>query len=102
MERDVESNFLLKLPKSSIFENTLTPDLQNMLQSAAGGFEMKTIVVALFFSIVGYCAWRHGRHAQSGRHMILAVLLMVYPYFVWNFWWSLIAGSALTVFLFWP
>lgn len=94
---------LPKPPKSSIiFGQTVPPDIQNLLQETAGSFDMKTVVAGIFFSLVGFSAWRYGRHSQSGRHMILAVVLMAYPYFVPGFWWSLLVGSSLTVFLFWP
>ncbi len=65
-------------------------------------FDPYAIFLAIIFSLVGYCAWRYGRKTQSGRHMILAVALMGYGYFVTNPWWSLAVGSVLTVLLFWP
>ncbi len=77
-------------------------EVQGLLKGAALSFDYKTILVGIFFSIVGWLAWRHGRKTQSGRHMILGVGLMAYAYFVSSFWWSLGIGSVLTVFLFWP
>ncbi len=77
-------------------------DVQKLLQGTGFSFDVKTIVIGIVFSIVGWMAWRYGRRHQSGRHMILGVVLMVYPYFVSNLWWSLALGSLLTVSLFWP
>ncbi|OGQ21531.1 MAG: hypothetical protein A3I05_03255 [Deltaproteobacteria bacterium RIFCSPLOWO2_02_FULL_44_10] len=64
--------------------------------------DIYSIFVAVLFSIVGFAAWRYGRRSQSGRHMILGVVLMGYGYFVHNVWWSLGIGTLLVIFLFWP
>jgi len=65
-------------------------------------FNFTSLFLGLAFSIVGWGAWRHGRKSQSGRHMILGIALMAYPYFIPNPWWSFAVGSLLTGFLFWP
>ncbi len=65
-------------------------------------FDPYSIIIGIAFGIVGYAAWRYGRKNQSARHMILAVMLMGYGYFVPNPWLCLAAGLALTFFLFWP
>ena len=84
-----------------------TDDIRNLLQGVQGGgigssIHFAPIFIGIAFSLVGWGAWRYGRRIQSGRHMILAVALMAYPYFVWNTWWSLATGSVLTGLLFWP
>jgi len=76
--------------------------LDHLLQGTNFSIDYKTIFIGIFFSIVGFGAWRYGRKSQSGRHMLLGVALMFYPYFVPNPWWSLLVGSLLTIFLFWP
>jgi hypothetical protein len=65
-------------------------------------FDLNTILVGIFFGLVGFSAWRYGKNAASGRHMLLGAGLMGYAYFVTNIWASLAIGCALTVFLFWP
>lgn len=81
--------------------NSLTP-LTETLGVSASSFDMKVVLVGIFFSIVGWIAWRYGRKKQSSRHLVLAIALMAYPYFVWNFLWSVLVGVILTLFLFWP
>ncbi|QQR82006.1 MAG: hypothetical protein IPJ69_05905 [Deltaproteobacteria bacterium] len=63
---------------------------------------MGSIFIGIMFSIVGLGAWRYGKKIASARHMLLGVGLMVYGYFVPNVWLSLLVGSILTAFLFWP
>ena len=79
----------------------------DLLKAVTGGalgesFSISLIVIGVFASLVGYLAWRHGRRNSSGRHMILGVALMAYPYFVRSLWGSLIIGLALSLLLFWP
>lgn len=64
--------------------------------------ELGTILLGLFFGVVGISAWRYGKQTTSARHMLLGVVLIAYPYFVPNFWIALAAGSVLTFLLFWP
>jgi energy-coupling factor transporter transmembrane protein EcfT len=61
-----------------------------------------TIFVGILFSLVGFAAWRYGRMKQSIRHLLLAVALMVFGYFVPNPWLGLLIGGVLTGLLFWP
>ncbi len=65
-------------------------------------FDLTNIFLGILFGGVGFVAWRYGRHKQSARHMLLAVILMVFPYFLSNIWVLLLVGSGLTFFLFWP
>ncbi len=65
-------------------------------------FNLTSLFIGMGFGVIGFSAWRYGRKMQSGRHMLLAVGLMGYAYFVPNPWISLAVGSVLTVLLFWP
>ena len=60
------------------------------------------IFFGMLFGIIGYGAWRYGRNTQSERHLILAILLMTFSYFVNTLWITLGLGSILTLLLFWP
>ncbi len=64
--------------------------------------DFTTIFFGLLFGGIGYAAWTYGRRERSGRHMMLAVALIVYSYFIPNRWLSLLAGAVLTGLLFWP
>jgi hypothetical protein len=65
-------------------------------------FDPYAIFIAMFFSLIGYAAWRYGKQTESERHLYLAIALMAYGYVVSNIWLSLGIGTALTVLLFWP
>lgn len=64
--------------------------------------DLGTILLGLFFGVVGFSAWRYGKQITSARHMILGVILMAYSYFVPNFWVALGLGVFFSIFLFWP
>jgi energy-coupling factor transporter transmembrane protein EcfT len=65
-------------------------------------FNPYSIFLGVVFSGVGFVAWRYGRLKQSARHLLLAIALMLFGYFIPNPWWVLIIGAVLTTFLFWP
>jgi hypothetical protein len=65
-------------------------------------FDPYNIYFGILFGLIGFAAWRYGRHKQSARHMLLAVVLMGFSYFVPTLWLTLVIGSILTFFLFWP
>jgi len=65
-------------------------------------FDFQTLVAGGFFGIIGYGAWRYGRKQGSLRHMLLAVSLMAFPYFIDGLWPVLGTGSVLGFLLFWP
>jgi uncharacterized membrane protein len=66
------------------------------------GFSLYAILLAVFFGLVGFAAFRYGRKNSEPRHLILGVALMAYGYFVTNAWVSLAIGSVLTLALFFP
>lgn len=80
----------------------MSNDAQDLLQTMGIKIDYGTILIGIGFSLVGWMAWRYGRKNQSGRHMLLGIGLMVYPYFVSSHWWSLVIGTLLTTALFWP
>jgi hypothetical protein len=66
------------------------------------GFSLATILLAVFFGLVGFAAFRYGRKNSEPRPLILGLALMAYGYFVTNAWVSLAIGSVLTLALFFP
>ena len=65
-------------------------------------FDPYNLYLGFLFGLVGFAAWRYGRHKQSVRHIILAIILCVFSYFVPDVWWTLGIGGVLTLLLFWP
>ena len=66
------------------------------------GFSLYTILLAVFFGLIGFAAFRYGRKNSEPRPLILGIALMAYGYFVTNAWISLAVGSVLTAALFFP
>jgi hypothetical protein len=58
------------------------------------------ILVVVFFSLVGFAAFRYGKSTSEARPMLIGAALMVYGYFVSNVWLSLLVGVALTALIF--
>ena len=67
-----------------------------------GGFSLATIVVAVFFGLVGFAAFLYGKKNGEPRSLFLGIALMAYGYFVSNVWVSLAIGALLTLLLFFP
>ena len=67
-----------------------------------GGLSLATIVIAVFFGLVGFAAFRRGKKDGDPRRLFLGIALMAYGYFVSNAWLSLGIGVILTVLLFFP
>lgn len=66
------------------------------------GFSLATILIAVFFSLVGFAAFRYGKKSGEARPLFLGIALMAYGYFVSNAWVSLGIGALLTLGLFFP
>jgi hypothetical protein len=67
-----------------------------------GSISFATIAIAIFFSFVGFAAYRYGKKNGEPRPLFLGIALMVYGYFVSNAWVSFAIGAILTFFLFYP
>jgi len=67
-----------------------------------GSFSFATIILAVFFGLIGFAAFRYGRKNAEPRHLFLGIALMAYGYFVTNAWVSLGIGTLLTLLLFFP
>ncbi|MGE5237120.1 MAG: hypothetical protein ACM3O7_12290, partial [Acidobacteriota bacterium] len=61
-----------------------------------------TVVVAVFFSLVGLAAFRYGRKAGQARPVALGIALMFYGYFFSNAWLALLVGGVLSALIFYP
>ena len=72
--------------------------LENMLSS----FDPVALLIASFFGLIGFAAWRYGRKQQSTRHVVIAIMLMSYGMVVTSTLWVSVIGVGLTVLLFWP
>ncbi len=77
----------------------MTPET---LGGLLGNFSVADLVLAIFFGLVGFAAFRYGRKNQEPRPLFVGVALMAYGYFVTNAWVSLAIGSVLTLLLFFP
>jgi hypothetical protein len=66
------------------------------------GISLATIVIAVFFGLVGFAAFRYGKKSGEPRPLFLGVALMAYGYFVSNPWISFGIGALLTLLLFFP
>jgi hypothetical protein len=60
------------------------------------------LFASILMGLIAWAAFRYGRQNSSIRHILIAAILMVVPYFVVDPAYLAIAGGALTVFLFWP
>jgi hypothetical protein len=67
-----------------------------------GSFSLATIILAIFFGLIGFAAFRYGRKNAEPRQLFLGIALMAYGYFVSNAWVSLGIGTLLTLLLFFP
>ena len=65
-------------------------------------FEPYYLFLSIFLGLVGFAAFRYGKRESSIRHMVLAVSLMVVPYFLTDAKLLALAGAALVVLLFFP
>jgi len=67
-----------------------------------GSCSFATIILAVFFGLIGFAAFRYGKKNGEPRHLFLGIALMAYGYFVTNAWVSLGIGTLLTLLLFFP
>jgi hypothetical protein len=67
-----------------------------------GGLSLATIVIAAFFGLIGFAAFRYGKKNEEPRRLFLGIALMAYGYFVSNALVSLGIGVVLTLLLFFP
>ncbi|MGE4233229.1 MAG: hypothetical protein AB7F43_07875 [Bacteriovoracia bacterium] len=65
-------------------------------------FDVSNLFAGFVFGVIGFYAWKHARKTSSMRHFVLAIALMLYPYFIENLWAMYGIGVLLTIFLFWP
>jgi hypothetical protein len=61
-------------------------------------FSFSALMASLIFGIFGYYLWRLGKKRGHGGVKLIAIALMVYPYFIENDWALWIIGFALTFF----
>lgn len=62
-------------------------------------FEPYTILAGILFGIIGWGAFRYGRQMELWKPTVIGLVLMIYPYFVWNRYAVWAVGAALLVVL---
>jgi hypothetical protein len=72
------------------------------LNGLLSGFSLATILLAVFFGLVGFAAFRYGKKNGEPKPLFIGIALMAYGYFVTNAWVSLAIGTVLTLALFFP
>jgi hypothetical protein len=92
------------LPDDQTINTVLNAYGFSSLAGAGGGFNWWNaggiVLGGIIFSIIGWCAFWHGKKEKSWRPMVIGIVLMVYPYFVSNIFLTLAIGIALTAALF--
>jgi hypothetical protein len=58
------------------------------------------IAGSILFGIVGLVGWNHGRRTQRAKPKWIGLALMLYPYVTPETWLMLLAGTALSVWLY--
>jgi hypothetical protein len=61
-----------------------------------GGFFASTLVSGVGFVFLGY-----GKKKGDGLFMIFGIIMMVYPYFIDDFWTMMGIGAAMCAVLYW-
>ena len=56
---------------------------------------MNAFIAAVFFGIIGSGYFMYGRKAQNWVALFSGLLLIVFPYFVDSFLWTMIIGLVL-------
>lgn len=60
------------------------------------GLSMGGLIAGLVFSGIGFVYFKYGKSTRSTGMMVTGVLLLVYPYFVNNTTYIILAGLGLT------
>ncbi len=63
---------------------------------------MLNLSLGMFFSLVGMAAFCWAKKAEEPRAFVLAIALMLFPYFSANPIWTGTIGVVLTTLLFYP
>jgi multisubunit Na+/H+ antiporter MnhE subunit len=58
-------------------------------------FSVSSLLAGFIFGVVGYYTLRHAKKNANIAASVLAVTLMVYPYFISGAWLTWIVGFAL-------
>ncbi|QCB48429.1 hypothetical protein [Hydrogenophaga sp. PAMC20947] len=72
--------------------------LQELETAEALGFTLPTpayLIGAVFFGLIGFAAFRMGRKQERTRAIWIGVVLMLYPYLVWQTWLLYAVGALL-------
>ena len=60
-------------------------------------FTPENILGSLIFSLIGMCAFWHGKRTSKIPPLVLGMLLMGYPYFITETWLLYTVGVVLTM-----
>ncbi len=64
-------------------------------------FSFGSLVGSMLVSGVGIVFFKYGRKRSDSVFVIVGVVMMIYPYFVSDFWWMLGIAAAMSAFLYW-
>ena len=62
--------------------------------------ETSALAAMMIFSLIGFIAWRSAKREAQPVRLVIAMVLMLYPYFVPAGLWLWVAGVLLTGALF--
>ncbi len=65
-------------------------------------FEPWYLFVSIVMGLIGMWALQFGRRQGSPRHIVIALALMLVPYFLVDAQWLAVGGTALVLLLFFP
>ena len=71
-----------------------------LVAGGSGGFNWANLISGLLFGSIGFMAFMYGKKEKSAKPLIIGIILMVYPYFVSNTFWSYVIGIVLTAALY--
>jgi hypothetical protein len=54
-----------------------------------------SLLLSIFISLIGAALLLYGRREARGPHIIVGLVLVVFPYFVGNLWLELVIAGAL-------
>ena len=65
-----------------------------------GGNNLGLLGVGLVTGVIGFGGFRYGKSNDSTRHIVYGILLMAYPYVVYQLSYSIGIGVILTLLMF--
>jgi len=70
------------------------------LTTSSGDFNWANLIGGLFFGMIGLIGFMYGKRDKNPKRMAIGVVLMVYPYLVYNTFAVYALGIVLTAVLY--